>query len=96
MNYGRQLFAFENYPEESNLYTMVQVGYLKHDQNQHILTLYRSILDFDKAGTQEMLKDYEVEYLSVKEYLTEDDEAEFCFDHLIIKGELVVLVCERE
>ena len=43
-----------------------------------------------------MLKDYEVEYLSVKEYLSEEEEAEFCFDHLIIKGELVVLVCERE
>ena len=43
-----------------------------------------------------MLKDYEVEYLSVKEYLSEEEEAEFCFDHLIIKGELVVLVCEKE
>ena len=75
---------------------MVQVGYLKHDAKQHILTLYRSTLDFDKAGTPEMLRNYEVEYLSVIEDVDKEDEAEFCFDHLVIKGELVVLVCEKD
>ena len=75
---------------------MVQVGYLKHDQQQHILTLYRSTFDFDQTDTADMLKDYDVEYLSVNEDVGKDDEAEFCFDHLVIKGEIVVLVCEKE
>ena len=75
---------------------MVQVGYLKHDMKQHILTLYRSTLDFDKAGTPEMLRNYEVEYLSVIEDADKEDDSEFCFDHLVIKGELVVLVCEKD
>ena len=43
-----------------------------------------------------MLRNYEVEYLSVIEDADKEDDAEFCFDHLVIKGELVVLVCEKD
>ena len=43
-----------------------------------------------------MLKNYDVEYLTVRDDVGGDDESEFCFDHLLIKGEIVVLVCEKE
>ena len=66
-NFGRQLFAFENYPAESNKYRMVQVGYLLYDQKQHILTLSRADIDLDAANTPEMIVNHEVEYLSVND-----------------------------
>ena len=75
---------------------MVQVGYLLYDQKQHILTLSRADIDLDAANTPEMIVHHEVEYLSVNDVdRPSQNEELFCFDQLLTKGEIVVLVCEE-
>ena len=94
-NFGHHLFSLENYPAYSNKYRIIQVGYLLFDQQQHILTISRMDIDLDAANTDSMILSKQTEYLKFNELeFPRVTVREFCFDHLVSKGNIIVLICE--